>query len=616
MLFRDVVTKVALGQTDKSGLSFYIKRLGKEQITRRATAVLAIAVAVFQVTTVIAPPKASEASAGSGNDVLYGGFSSKADLVKKYNNNPELRAVYSQMGIGIDQINSSTPGSANSSDNTWSVGRFSHGDPAVNVKFTVPGGHSNFYLRPLSVWGAGKNFPGLHGVRPDGVEFWILNDCGNPVLKIVKQNPAEKPAPSTPVVTSTAPPPPPPPPAVEYICVSLTTTPDPNNKQRTAPLVVNFDTAATAKNTPIESYIFDYGDGAQQTLATKIASHTYSKAGTYTAFVLVKTTNGTTSKESACQAPIVVGSVPPPPPVALYSCDQLLAYPDQKNLKLNPPLKVTFDVKKTVQNTGFISYLFDFGDNTTKETSLIPVDHTYEKTGTYTAKVRIKTRAGTTDFSDACAQKIEVVSPVLSYRKSAVNLTVKDPKGVPTNAAGTQVKSNDEIRYTLTVVNSGTGASSGFKFEESINDILEYATVKDTGGGTLVDRPIPGQASGATEKTLVWSSIDIKAGETVSKTFTVKIKSPIPATPAGKSDKNSYDLQIENVFYGNRVVITLPPPPVKQIETISYSLPQTGAGLANASLALFASGAVFLYLRNRLIRHELTVLAGDKETTA
>lgn len=513
MLFRDVVTNISLGRQDKNVLAFYIKRLGQEQTARIVTALLAIVLVAFQAFTFLAPPKISEASAGSGNDIIYGGFRDKADLLRKYDGNPELRAIYGRVRISRDDIARMTPGTVNSSQEVWSMGRYQHGDN--NVRLDVPGAHTSIWLRPLRVWGNNKVFAGLRGTNTDGAPTWILFDCGNPVIEVT-HNPGTKdvspttPPPTVPPPTPTSPPPPSPP--------------------------------------------------------------------------------------------------PPSPKPAKYTCDSLQAFPDEKNTSKTPPLDVTFVTQSTVENTTLKGFAYDFGDGITLESKDAQVAHTYKKAGIFTARVRVITAAGTTNNSTACEQKLDITSPNLSYIKQAVNLSLKDKNNQPTNAAGTTVQAGNEIRYTIAVHNSGTGTFNDFIFEENIADILEYADVTDLGGGRLVEKTVPGQDK-LTQKTLVWDKQDIKPGEQATKQFVVKVKNPIPTNPTGVSDKYSYDLKMENIFYGNHIEILLATPPVKQIETVSENLPATGAGVANTGLALFTSGMVFVLLRNRLIRKELSILA-------
>lgn len=526
MLFRDIVTSFVSGQSDRSGVSFYIKRIAQEKAVRTLSVVAVVAVVLLQTVTWLAPPKVSQASSGSANDIIYGGFTSKADLLNKYNSNNELRSVYLRFGIGYDQINGSTPSSVNSSSNVWSAGRYSHGAASENIRLDTPGAATPIYIRPLRVWGAGINFPALTGIAADGRRFWILFDCGNPVIEALKtDNPAAK----------TTPPPATPPPV----------TPPP-----------------TPAPTPVP-----------------------------------------TSTPNPTPTP----ATPTPVPQASYRCDLLKAYMDEKNTDLNPPLNVTFDVDSTVVNTTRSAYEFDFGDGNKSTVTKLPVNHVYTKVGEWTASVRVKTTAGTTPFVQACSQKIKVVSQDLVYLKTAENLTVKDKAGKPTNAAGTTVQSGNEIRYTLSVKNNGTSDLSDFQFKEDIGDILEYADVTDPAGAQRIDTPLVNQAT-SIAKTLVWSRQTIGAGKTATKSFVVKIKNPLPTTPRGITNPSSFDLQLENIFYDNSVLIKVAPPVVKQVEVVAKSLPATGSGLTNLWLGMFAAGAIFIALRQRLIAKELELM--------
>ena len=67
-------------------------------------------------------------------------------------------------------------------------------------------------------------------------------------------------------------------------CVELTGTP----VNGPAPLKVKFTGSGTAENQKISQYIFNFGDGKQETKDTGTATHTYSTVGTYTATMSVK----------------------------------------------------------------------------------------------------------------------------------------------------------------------------------------------------------------------------------------------------------------------------------------------------------------------------------------
>ncbi len=113
------------------------------------------------------------------------------------------------------------------------------------------------------------------------------------------------------------------------------------------------------------------------------------------------------------------------------------------------------------------------------------------------------------------------------------------------------------ITYTLTTKNTGNSTKNNYVISDDLSDILALADVVDLNGGKL---------SG---NTLTFPSVDIKAGQTVTKTFRVQVKTSLAP---------SISYQLRNT-YGNTVVITVPG---KQI----YEAPKTGS--ASTSAAVFA----------------------------
>lgn len=183
-------------------------------------------------------------------------------------------------------------------------------------------------------------------------------------------------------------------------------------------------------------------------------------------------------------------------------------------------------------------------------------------------------------------------TPNIVVSKAARNITTA------ANANGKVARAGDTIQYTLTTQNTGKGIAAGFQVEEDLRDVLEYATLTKPNGGTL--------AKGI----LIWPKANIAAGAKLVKTFEVRVKSPIPATPRSASDPLSFDLRMDNV-YGNVVQVLLPSPTVKTIETTITALPQTGPGESLVITLALASLIVFFYLRNRQLVTELKILRGD-----
>lgn len=132
-------------------------------------------------------------------------------------------------------------------------------------------------------------------------------------------------------------------------------------------------------------------------------------------------------------------------------------------------------------------------------------------------------------------------------------------------------KAGDSITYTLRVQNTGTVDATGFIFEDNIADILQLSDLTNFSGADY----------NATTKMVTWPAVTIPAGSTVEKSFTVKVKSPIPT---------GTDYVMTNVF-GNEVRV-----PVDR----GFVAPNTGAastmsfGLAFLSLISFAGYRMYL----------------------
>ncbi len=185
-----------------------------------------------------------------------------------------------------------------------------------------------------------------------------------------------------------------------------------------------------------------------------------------------------------------------------------------------------------------------------------------------------------------------------SLTKSVSNDTknLKDANG-STAAAG------DSLTYTLAAKNNGEATITGFVVQENISDVLDYADIVTLGGGTKDKTNI-----------LSWAPSSIKPGETLSRSFTVRVKTPIPATPVSASDPHHFDLIMSNV-YGTSVTIKLPAPTIKVIESTTKTLPSTGPG--SSLLISFAMLSVvgYFFARSRLLARELAIIKVDHSSS-
>jgi hypothetical protein len=355
--------------------------------------------------------------------------------------------------------------------------------------------------------------------------------------------------------------------------------------------------------------------------------------------------NFTNVQNNTCKITFGVDNVSPPitPPkkIANATCDELkvetlsrtqFRLTASATLSGGAALKnYTYTVKDSAGKTVFT--------NTSTSTTQ---DVTLPDTGTYTASVVVSTSIGD-KTSTACTQTITVQpASVCPYNPNLpandpncvepkcnipgkTDLPANDPNCVePTcetgstdascqpdimlsksgvnntqnNADATTVKANggDTITFTLRADNAGKTAGIT-DMTDSLTDTLEYADLVDNGGGTF------DQNAG----TLSWGKVSVPAGGSITRTFTVRVKNPIPSMARGQSEPTSYDCNIANSF-GNTINIPVNCPTPKVVEQTVSTLPQTGGGANLIFAGVLAAVVVFFYARSRQLGKEVRLV--------
>jgi uncharacterized repeat protein (TIGR01451 family) len=187
-------------------------------------------------------------------------------------------------------------------------------------------------------------------------------------------------------------------------------------------------------------------------------------------------------------------------------------------------------------------------------------------------------------------------NPKITQLKSGVIVAAN---GAKRDANGATALAGEVIEYTLTTNNTGDAAQKDYVVSENLNDDLEYADLIDGRGGVLTDGIIS------------WPKTTIKAGQSYLATYQLRVKNPIPVTPASISDPQSFDLKMDNI-YGNLVSTHLSIPAEKQVEVASAALPQTGPATSTVVVVVLLGLISFFYFRNRQLVTELTILRGDQ----
>ena len=643
-MFKRLVSALPFNPAISSQLIFYAKRLRQEETTRRFAMLFVAAAFALQLFTAVSPAEASVQC--SSNDIMYCG-GTQAQMASYLQNgrdrsHADLQSIFGYYGISPEALSSGrqTTISTVGSNNFFSVGRTNR--DGKDIKVDIWGQETPIFSRRLDVWSR-KSWDAVQVTNSRGQRLWVLNDCGNivseghyippnpnPNLKIVKVQENKgtvKPGDTLAyevVYTNTGDP-------AAFTIIgddlpSYTTV----SKVDARGLVDNpRDPKQAISGAPRPSGVLAWspnngfaalpntgqGFGAVR-VEVKVNSDAPNGAQLCNKGYIVSYSDGKTAKiwgesvvcntvQLLCPdgSPQPIGGEckpPPPPPVTpIAKCVYL------KEVGAPSRLEHNFEAKTEVSNASVQSYTFNFGDGSATETvnsnqTIVAKSHTYQKAGLYTATVTAKTTAGEVS-SETCSLKVVIASeesdqglPVASKKARNITQSIVD-------ANNTTANGGDIIEYSLITKNVGQSKIDNYTLmSENIADILEYA---DLDTNSIGNARFDQQA-----KTLHWDQkVSINVGEEVVKTFKIKIKNPIPLTPASTSDPKSFDMTLYNV-YGNSITIKLPSAPSKEIEKTITTLPNTGPGTGTLISTLFFMLCTYLYMRSRTLRRETEIV--------
>ena len=315
-MFTRLVSQLSLSPSAVSQLTFYGRRLAREGTARRFTAVAAVLILLLQSAVVLFPP--TPINAASPADVIYGGIISKDDLLNRFDENAELRAVFSALSINRQDLEVLEPATISSSDRALKIlGRLAHS----SEDFEVPAAGRTFYMQPLHAWdtpgsSGSSDYAALQGQRSsDGSYFAVLMRGGNPVGRTYPATPLSKSADLT-LISSPTPSPTPSPTATPKSVRKTTPTPavltcvslKASATSGVAPLQTTFTATPVARAT---GYIFDFGDGSKATSGAPSTTHSYATAGEYTATLqLTGASNLVSAPVPACTVKITATGTP------------------------------------------------------------------------------------------------------------------------------------------------------------------------------------------------------------------------------------------------------------------------------------------------------------------
>lgn len=335
-------------------------------------------------------------------------------------------------------------------------------------------------------------------------------------------------------------------------------------------------------------------------------------------------------------------TLPPPPPQPTAACT---------GLTIVPLTRTSFRFAATASKangatiSGFTYVIKDSNGNvvftTTLPTSaeISSVNYDLKKDGSYTASVSVTTSVG--EKTGPECQKSLTVTPeprcplnpdlvksnpdckpceddsTIWFKdkncNSAFLLTkkVKNISRLVDNADNTTVKPGDRLEYRLTVKNIGK-TTGVYTIQDNLADVLEYADLIDSGGGTLAKQ----DASTPIEKvnSISWPTVEIKPGGTIEKIINVQVKATIPATPQSTSNPESYNCRMVNDFAGNHTTTMVDCPSPKAVEQTVAELPHTGPTENMVFAGVVLAVVVYFYARARQVKKEVRLIRRDLNT--
>lgn len=157
-------------------------------------------------------------------------------------------------------------------------------------------------------------------------------------------------------------------------------------------------------------------------------------------------------------------------------------------------------------------------------------------------------------------------------------------------------KPSDKIAYSLTASNPRT-VSLTTTFSVKIDDVLEYGSLIDDGGGTFDENT----------GMLSWPQVQLAPNESQTRTFVVQLLPSFPATATGQSNPHSFDCKL-TIVYGSVLESPVECPAIKGVERILQVLPPLDKG-ANIAFGLTILGIVaFFYIRTRQLKKEIRLI--------
>lgn len=158
------------------------------------------------------------------------------------------------------------------------------------------------------------------------------------------------------------------------------------------------------------------------------------------------------------------------------------------------------------------------------------------------------------------------------------------------------------INYELSATNNSQ-KEHNFTFLNYINDITEYAEIFDTGGASVK------------EDNIVWPEALILPGETQTRSFSIKVRNPIPINGPNSSISTSYDCVMSNNF-GNTINTPVSCSPIINVANLTTFMPSVDVNITIITSVILFIISLILTIRTKLLLREISAIRKNYITGA
>jgi len=220
-MYKKLLSNLSFNPSLIGKVSFYAKRLHKEEKIRRLGVLSIILAVLIQMSAVVSPPEQSLAE--SNNDILRGGFTSREQAVNYCRtNNQNFAVILDYFRVTCNILSTASTHRIRSTSFDYkldSMGRNSQGQVIARTgkptnEYPVSIAGNTYYMKNLWAWDSSSysEYNILNMQNLDGKVVMVMYDCGN-IITIDPYTPPPPPAPE--------PLPPPPTPTPEDECPNV-----------------------------------------------------------------------------------------------------------------------------------------------------------------------------------------------------------------------------------------------------------------------------------------------------------------------------------------------------------------------------------------------------------